>query len=222
MYNSSFFAFSLLSIFAGINVEGVSIGRTSGQLESVDAQVPGLGTYRGVHITDNIRTSVLGSLRISNVKQPIGDNLTAPVLAWLGIDYVKQPTGDLRFRPPQKLDVYNRNLEDRVINATQYGVICPQAGLGAFWPMGEGCLSLNIYRPAGITLEKKLPVAFYIHGVSNYSTLILRSGLRMWLGYFQPWCWPYVQWSIIRGFCTDSYHDGDYQLPYWSSRLPPK
>ena len=117
----------------------------SSQLGYLDVWVPNLGTYHGVHVADN---------------------LTAPVDAWLGIDYVKQPIGDLRFRPPQKLDAYKEHPKDRVTNATQYGLICPQAGLGAFWPMGEGCLNLNIYRPAGVTLEKKLPVALYIHGVS--------------------------------------------------------
>lgn len=145
MLNSPLFAISLLLIF-GIRIGGVSGGPSSSQLEYVDVQVPDLGTYRGAHIAE------------SHI---------APVLAWLGIDYVKQPIGDLRFRPPQKLDVYKRHSKHRIINATQYGLICPQAGLGAYWPMGEGCLSLNIYRTAGVPLEKKLPVALYIHGVSS-------------------------------------------------------
>ena len=124
----------------------MSMHPTSSQLEIVDAQVPNLGTYHGVQLAEN---------------------LTAPVLAWLGIEYVKQPVGDLRFRLPQKLDDYKGNLKGKVINATQYGLICPQGGERRWFPKGEACLNLNIYRPAGVSLKKKLPVAFYIHGVSN-------------------------------------------------------
>ena len=150
MLNYSFFALPLLSIFGGtLAVEPA----TSSLLERVDAQVPNLGTYHGVHIENNF---------------------TAPVLAWLGVDYVKQPVGDLRFRRPQKLEVYKGHPKDNVINATQFGLACLQSPL-AIWPTGEGCLNLNIYRPAGIPLEKKLPVAFYVHGVSDQSTLISRA-----------------------------------------------
>jgi len=145
--------FELCVVFAGVNAARVPISKTSDSPQCVDVAVPKVGIYHGI--------------RMENV------NLTQPVNAWLGIDYVKQPVGDLRFRLPQPLDKYKGKLEKNIINATQYGLICPQGkvsgreGDWANWPMGEACLNLNIYRPAGISMKKKLPVAFYIHAVRN-------------------------------------------------------
>ena len=125
----------------------------------VDVAVPKLGTYHGIRMEDV--------------------ELTQPVNAWLGIDYVKQPVGNLRLRLPQQLGEYTGELRKKIIDATQYGLICPQnkvsgrEGDWANWPMGEACLNLNIYRPAGVSMKKKLPVALYIHGVSNPEEITL-------------------------------------------------
>ena len=200
-------------VFTGVNAAHVPVLGTPGTPRCVDVHVPKLGTYHGI--------------RMESV------NLTEPVNAWLGIDYVKQPVGDLRFRLPQPLDEFTGNLDKKIIDATQYGLICPQnkvsgrEGDWANWPMGEACLNLNIYRPAGVSMRRKLPVAFYIHAVSNprssgsWHDLSYKHGLTSRpTGWFQSWCWPHVQWCLIRRLGPDTRHDRDHQLSCWGPRVP--
>jgi len=141
-------------VFSGVNAAAYVPKSEAPRISRhVDVAVPKLGTYHGIRLES--------------------ENLTQPVNAWLGIDYVKQPVGGLRFRKPQPLGECKGKLDKKIIDATQYGLICPQnkvSGGGfdwANWPMGEACLNLNIYRPAGVSMKKKLPVAFYMHAVSN-------------------------------------------------------
>ncbi|KIP11686.1 hypothetical protein PHLGIDRAFT_99101 [Phlebiopsis gigantea 11061_1 CR5-6] len=80
---------------------------------------------------------------------------------WLGIPYAQPPIGSLRFKAPVPIPVPASGVK----NATQFGDACPQSpssSLGA--PIGEDCLFLNVWRPAGATAKDKLPVLVWFYG----------------------------------------------------------
>lgn len=99
-----------------------------------------------------------------------------------GIPYAKPPVGDLRFKEPQDPD----KLKDPLI-CDNFGPMAMQkrssnlknnlvqfAGYHDYvwfdyanhykYMMSEDCLYLNIWRPAGLKGDEKLPVIVYIHG----------------------------------------------------------
>ncbi|ORA10601.1 carboxylesterase/lipase family protein [Mycobacterium asiaticum] len=86
------------------------------------------------------------------------------VTAWKGIRYAAAPVGDLRFRapvPPER--------SSEVFDANSFGPACPQPvvprmplDLGA--PLGEDCLRLNIWAPAGTEPGAGKPVMVWLHG----------------------------------------------------------
>ena len=80
-----------------------------------------------------------------------------------GIPYALPPTGPQRWKPPVPLPRWKNTRE-----ASEFGFVCvqpkPQPGSIYSWdprPMGEDCLSLNIWAPAGV---RNAPVFFWIHG----------------------------------------------------------
>jgi para-nitrobenzyl esterase len=80
-----------------------------------------------------------------------------------GIPYALPPTGAMRWKPPQPAAPWKGTRD-----ATEFGFVCvqarPQPASIYAWdprPMGEDCLSLNIWAPAG---ARKAPVFFWIHG----------------------------------------------------------
>ncbi|EGS23539.1 uncharacterized protein CTHT_0002330 [Thermochaetoides thermophila DSM 1495] len=88
--------------------------------------------------------------------------------AFRGIPYAQDTSGQNRFRPPQPLPKSSQTFDARF-----WGPVCPSGGV--LRPnMSENCLNLNVYRPAGIVVDRKgfaadgkhprLPVAVYIHG----------------------------------------------------------
>ncbi|KAK2000479.1 acetylcholinesterase [Colletotrichum falcatum] len=96
-----------------------------------------------------------------------GHPLAAPVDVWYGIEYAEQPTGNLRFSPVEWPSAFNGTRD-----ATSYGKVCVQepgnSNLITYvkteLAYGEDCLNLNVYRPAGVSPDKKLPVLVWIHG----------------------------------------------------------
>ena len=114
--------------------------------------LPGYGSFSGTTITKTLS----------------GYDLTEPVQSWLGIEYSTQPIGTGRFASPSNpLDFSG------VFNATRYGKVCPQETRWFSYPevttMGEDCLTMNIFRPKGVSLRKKLPILVWIHGVGSDS-----------------------------------------------------
>ncbi len=92
------------------------------------------------------------------------------VVAFKGIPYAKPPVGDLRWRAPVPAPAWTG-----VKDATAFGNAClqpPQSPTGLYSgglaPMGEDCLSLNVWAPKAAQAKgaKKLPVMVWIHGGS--------------------------------------------------------
>ncbi|HTO98406.1 MAG TPA: carboxylesterase family protein [Myxococcales bacterium] len=77
-----------------------------------------------------------------------------------GLPYATPPLGELRWRaplPPAALS--------GVRSATAFPAPCIQSRVTAGLPLpSEDCLYLNVYRPAGSTERKRMPVLVYIHG----------------------------------------------------------
>ncbi|KAI9364863.1 Alpha/Beta hydrolase protein [Zopfochytrium polystomum] len=89
---------------------------------------------------------------------PFNDN--TKVRVHLGIPYAQAPVGNLRFLGPRPI---LKDMGDR--NATSFGATCIQA-ISAMYPYGqsEDCLFVNVFAPAKIPRNKKLPVMVWIHG----------------------------------------------------------
>lgn len=81
---------------------------------------------------------------------------------FLGMPYAAPPTGNLRLRPPVS---YNKSWQG-VRNATAYSAECVGYPVGddAGYLASEDCLTINVIRPAGISPDRKLPVAVWIYG----------------------------------------------------------
>ncbi|KAF7350369.1 Carboxylic ester hydrolase [Mycena venus] len=76
-----------------------------------------------------------------------------------GIPYAEPPIGSLRFKRP----VPRGNLGTPTFDASKPGPICLQARIQTN-SSAEDCLTLNIYKPAGIPENVTLPVMAWIHG----------------------------------------------------------
>lgn len=102
--------------------------------------LPGYGAFKGTRIVHHLH---------------YGTALDKPVDAWLGVDYAKQS----RFAPSVWPEPFNGTRD-----ATEYGPICIQGGKQNL--QSEDCLNFNIYRPAGVSYTKELPVLVFFHGGS--------------------------------------------------------
>lgn len=92
-------------------------------------------------------------------------------LAFRGIKYAEAPIGKRRFKPPVSVSGW----DDKVLDATHDGFICPQPRYSTK-EMSEDCLVLNVYTH---DLKGNKPVMVYIHGGSNFlgtSHSLLESG----------------------------------------------
>ncbi|KAF9516357.1 hypothetical protein BS47DRAFT_1390812 [Hydnum rufescens UP504] len=85
---------------------------------------------------------------------------------FLGIPYAQPPVGPLRFSAPLPI-LKNRS---RTIDATKFGKVCLQPLSSSYHytapDMAEDCLSINVYRPEGISSDAKLPVMMWFYGGS--------------------------------------------------------
>ncbi|KZV67208.1 carotenoid ester lipase precursor [Peniophora sp. CONT] len=103
--------------------------------------------------------------------------------AFLGIPFALPPVGDLRMRPPVANEPYSGEY-----NATAFGAPCtfqnitdvspdsisPAAagtweanvGVAAALLVGdsEDCLTVNVWTPANVTADSKLPILFFLYG----------------------------------------------------------
>jgi len=79
---------------------------------------------------------------------------------FLGVPYAAPPLGGLRWRAPIPPKPYSG-----ILQATTFPAPCVQGSAPAGFPTpSEDCLYLNLYRPAGSKVGKRMPVLIYIHG----------------------------------------------------------
>ncbi|MBN1767726.1 MAG: carboxylesterase family protein [Prolixibacteraceae bacterium] len=96
---------------------------------------------------------------------------TDGVIAYKGVPFAAPPVGELRWREPQPVEPW-----EGVKIADSYGAAAwqtawdPNSFYGREWrasgsvPFDEDCLYLNIWTPTAGKINKKLPVAMWIHG----------------------------------------------------------
>lgn len=129
---------------------------------SVLAVVTSLSGVTATYGTSEVTLPGYGSFVGTTVSQTLTKKpLPAPVDAWLGIDYASQPTGEVRFAPVGSPKPFSG-----LKNASQYGFSCHQDPRDITYEMNEACLSMNVFRPQNVSVEEKLPVLVWIHGVS--------------------------------------------------------
>uniref|UniRef100_A0A8C4MTN7 Carboxylic ester hydrolase n=1 Tax=Equus asinus asinus TaxID=83772 RepID=A0A8C4MTN7_EQUAS len=139
-------------------------------------------------VVDTVQGKVLG-------KHVSLEGFAQPVAVFLGVPFAKPPLGSLRFAPPQPADPW-----PFVKNTTSYPPMCSQDTVAGQMlsdlftnrkentsvQISEDCLYLNIYTPADLTKESRLPVMVWIHGgglvlggASTYDGLVLSAHKNM-------------------------------------------
>lgn len=126
-------------------------------------------------------TALTGTATTVHAATPVVGTNTAPIAAtasgqvegrrdgavesFRGVPFAAPPVGPLRWRAPQPAAAW-----PGVRNATEYGPDCMQWPLDAppsaayVRPVSEDCLTLNVWRPAGVKPGAKLPVMVWIYG----------------------------------------------------------
>jgi len=96
---------------------------------------------------------------------------TKGIIAYKGIPFAAPPVGDLRWKEPQPVVPWSGvKVADTYGAAAMQVTWDPESFYGKEWrasgsvPFNEDCLYLNIWTPAAGQLNKKLPVAIWIHG----------------------------------------------------------
>jgi para-nitrobenzyl esterase len=83
-------------------------------------------------------------------------------LVFRNVPYAQPPVGELRFAAPQPASDWPDTRD-----ATVFGPVCAQPSPTGALVGSEDCLSLNVYAPADVTRDAKLPVIVYLHGAGN-------------------------------------------------------
>lgn len=117
-------------------------------------------------VVDTVQGKVLG-------KYVSLEGFAQSVAVFLGVPFAKPPLGSLRFAPPQPAEPWLF-----VKNTTSYPPMCSQDAVANQviselftntkenipLKISEDCLYLNIYTPADLTKQSRLPVMVWIHG----------------------------------------------------------
>ncbi|KAK6351843.1 hypothetical protein TWF718_004988 [Orbilia javanica] len=114
-----------------------------------------IGAAQAGVITPSSPTAVIKNGTVHGIKDKVWNQDY-----FLGIPYALPPLGPLRFRPPQYINTKLGNIQAKKFGFHCFGYTSDQDG----YDQSEDCLTLNIVRPAGISNNAKLPVAFWIHG----------------------------------------------------------
>ena len=92
------------------------------------------------------------------------------VYAYKGIPYAAPPIGELRWKAPQPVVPWKGVLMADSFGHPGYQAVHYPGGYTTEWgygdeaPYSEDCLYLNVYTKAPGQVDKKLPVALWIHG----------------------------------------------------------
>ncbi|ESK84656.1 extracellular triacylglycerol lipase precursor [Moniliophthora roreri MCA 2997] len=76
-----------------------------------------------------------------------------------GIPFAEPPLGKLRLKRP----VLKTSPGGQTFDASQFGPACLQPGQPVT-AVSEDCLTINVFRPSGISADAKLPVLFWTYG----------------------------------------------------------
>ncbi|KAJ7367208.1 extracellular triacylglycerol lipase precursor [Mycena albidolilacea] len=110
-------------------------------------------------------------------------NSTTNIDFFGGIPFASPPVGDLRFQPPVPQTSFPSNVT--TFSAISFGPACLQQSTSD--SISEDCLTVNVFRPAGTSVNSKLSVMFWAFGGGFHegapqdfdpSTLIARSVSR--------------------------------------------
>lgn len=118
-----------------------------------------------IYILLMISGSLLGQGPIVQTKSGVIQGVTEEnVDSFKGIPFAAPPVGEYRWRPPQPVTPW-----EGVLDASEFSPNCAQAGWGvAPGAISDGssedCLYLNLWKPADIEANAKLPVMVWIHG----------------------------------------------------------
>ena len=111
---------------------------------------------------DDVQGSSYDSLlAVKCVNGTFVGKLNDDVIAFRGIPYVgRQPVGKLRWKAPVDVEP-----DDRVYQAYYNAKSAPQpeVEVASFYPQGEDCLYLNVWKPAK-TDGQPMPVIVWVHG----------------------------------------------------------
>ncbi|KAF1829190.1 para-nitrobenzyl esterase [Decorospora gaudefroyi] len=107
--------------------------------------LPGYGSFQGTQVLTNLKKT---------------KTFSRPVDAWLNVEYSTQPVGQARFKPVTWPEPF-----DGTKDATANGPVCFQNMYGSLG-QSEACLTINVYRPSGISMDQKLPSLIFLHGGS--------------------------------------------------------
>ncbi|TEB32789.1 alpha/beta-hydrolase [Coprinellus micaceus] len=88
-----------------------------------------------------------------------GRDVSNKVEFYGGIPFAEPPVGSLRLSRP----IPKTQLHGRTFNASAYGKSCIQPAADPL-SISEDCLTINVYRPAGISSEERIPVLFWAYG----------------------------------------------------------
>ena len=92
------------------------------------------------------------------------------VFAYKGIPYAAAPIGDLRWKEPQPVEKWEGVRDCSKFGHPGYQAVHYPGGYATEWgygdeaPYSEDCLYLNVYTKAPGDVNRKLPVALWIHG----------------------------------------------------------
>ena len=103
-------------------------------------------------------------LRVQTTVGTVEGSRVGDLAVFKGLPYAAPPVGELRWRAPQPAEAWQG-----VRKADAFGKACMQApgaalaaGAGDIGPMGEDCLTLNVWTPG--TGSARRPVMVWIHG----------------------------------------------------------
>ncbi|KJA28219.1 hypothetical protein HYPSUDRAFT_34618 [Hypholoma sublateritium FD-334 SS-4] len=104
-------------------------------------------------------------------------------LSTIGIPFARPPVGELRLTLPVLLTTF----DVKIFDARDFGPGCLQAPPPPGPGVSDDCLTLNVYRPSGLSSKSKFPVLVWIYGGGfvvgsssfyNATDLVARSASR--------------------------------------------
>ncbi|MEA1784676.1 carboxylesterase family protein [Arenibacter sp. GZD96] len=122
----------------------------------------GLALVFSIAIT--AQESVTSAVKVKTEPGMLSGVTEGDVDSFKGIPFAAPPVGEFRWRPPQPVKPWEGEWD-----ATEYGANCAQSGWGGApgtisAGSSEDCLYLNLWRPATVKTDTKLPVMVWIHG----------------------------------------------------------